>query len=73
MIDFYKERDKITRKIEKNGACYYYRHPVNGETYDIYARNGAIKIVHLSKKREEKIMTWDGMLHLWLENPDYNE
>lgn len=73
MVDFWEERNIITKKIEKNGACYYYRHPINGESYDIYARNGLIKIVHLPDRIESKTMTWDGMLYLWLENPDYNE
>lgn len=71
-----KNLDNIRRNLENfllnHGHKYDFKHPKNGRIYQIHTSDGLIKIYD-NKAKTCKIMTWDGLLHLWLENPDYKE
>lgn len=66
MFDYYKERERLWKKLEKSGAIVGYTRHGDAQKYDIYLRDGLIIVVDDNNTAEE--MTIDTFLHLWLEN-----
>lgn len=63
---------KLENTLDKNGSKKNFKHPISSIYYNIFVEDGLIHIVPKAKtKGEEKFLTWDSLLHLWLENDSY--
>ena len=66
MFDYYKERERLWKKLEKSGAIIGYARHRDTQKYDIHLQNGLIIIANENKITKE--MTIDTFLYIWLEN-----
>lgn len=69
MFDYYKERERLWKKLEKSGAVIDYQRPNDPRKYNIHLRNGLIVLVKDDNTTEE--LTIDSFLYLWLEKWEY--
>jgi hypothetical protein len=66
MFDYYKERERLWKKLGKSGAIIDYTRHGDTKKYDIHLRDGLIIVVDENNATKE--MTIDTFLYLWLEN-----
>lgn len=65
MFDYYKERERLWKKLEKSGAIIGYSRHGDAQKYNIHLRDGLI--IAVDDNNSFKEMTIDTFLYLWLE------
>lgn len=66
-FDFYCEAGKLWDRLERYGKIIGYKRPGDAAKYNIYLKQGLITILC---KNQEKQMTLDSFLYLWLRSFD---